>query len=122
MTPIATLGGMMGGIMPVDGNTPPEMPKPPTGKGGIGGGLGGGGGSAQDGLGQVNTGASTIASAIGQAQSALGGGGGGNISPPDATMYKKGGSVKKNYTTGGKINLSSCGVSTAQKNKSQSNW
>ena len=111
----------MGGIMPVDDNTPPEMFKPPTGKGGIGGG---GGGSAQDGLGQVNTGASTIASAIGQAQSALGGGGGGggNISPPDAIMYKKGGSVKKNYTTGGKINLSSCGVSTAQKNKSQSNW
>jgi hypothetical protein len=122
MTPMATLGGMVGGIMPADGNTPPEMPKPPTGKGGIGGGLGGGGGSAQDGLGQVNTGASTIASAIGQAQSALGGGGGGT-QPNNAAMYmKKGGSVSKNYTTGGKINLSSCGVSTAQKNKSQSNW
>lgn len=117
MTPMATLGGIMGGIMPVDGNTPPEMPKPPTGKGGIGGGLGGGGGSAQDGLGQVNSGASTIASAIGQAQSALGGGGG-----AQPQTYKKGGSVSKNYTTGGKINLSSCGVSTAQKNKSQSNW
>ena len=104
---------------PVDdsGLTPPigSMPNPPS-KGGIGGG---GGGSAQDGLGQVNTGASTIASAIGQAQSALGGGGG---SPPNTAMYKKGGSVNKNYTTGGKINLSSCGVSTAQKNKSQSNW
>jgi len=115
MTPMATLGGMMNDIVPTDGNTTPQMPKGPI----AGGGLGGGGGSAQDGLGQVNTGASTIASAIGQAQSALGGGGG---SPPNATMYKKGGSVSKNYTTGGKINLSSCGVSTAQKNKSQSNW
>ena len=106
---------------PVDdtGLTPPSIytPNPPS-KGGIGGG-GGGGGSAQDGLGQVNTGASTIASAIGQAQSALGGGGGGGAQP---LPYKKGGSVSKNYTTGGKINLSSCGVSTAQKNKSQSNW
>jgi hypothetical protein len=92
------------------------MPTPPSG-----GGLGGGGGSAQDGLGQVNTGASTIASAIGQAQSALGGGGGG-MQPNTAMYMKKGGSVSKNYTTGGKINLSSCGVSTAQKNKSQSNW
>jgi hypothetical protein len=87
--------------------------------GGGKGGIGGGGGSAQDGLGQVNTGASTIASAIGQAQSALGGGGGGGAQPQ---TYKKGGSVSKNYTTGGKINLGSCGVSTAQKNKSQSNW
>ena len=99
-----------GGLTPPNGS----YPNPPPSKGGGGGG----GGSAQDGLGQVNSGASTIAGAIGQAQSALGGGGGG----AQPQVYKKGGSVSKNYTTGGKINLSSCGVSTAQKNKSQSNW
>jgi hypothetical protein len=91
------------------------MPNPPS-KGGIGGG---GGGSAQDGLGQVNTGASTIASAIGQAQSALGGGG---SSPPNTAMYKKGGAAKKSYTTGGKINLGACGVSTTSKGKKNSDW
>jgi hypothetical protein len=42
---------------------------------GLGGGLGGG--SAQDGLGQINTGAQTVGSAIGQAAAALGTGGGG---------------------------------------------
>jgi hypothetical protein len=85
-------------------------------------GLGGGGGSAQDGLGQVNSGASTIGNAIGQAQSALGGGGGGGISPPNTAMYKKGGAAKKSYTTGGKINLGACGVSTTSKGKKNSDW
>ena len=121
MTPMATLGTMTGGTRINSSPTPDgfETPTPMPPFGGGKGGIGGGGGSAQDGLGQVNTGASTIASAIGQAQSALGGGGGGKAQPQ---VYKKGGSVSKNYTTGGKINLGSCGVSTAQKNKSQSNW
>jgi hypothetical protein len=83
-------------------------------------GLGGGGGSAQDGLGQVNSGASTIGNAIGQAQSALGGGGGGGLAQPQ--MYKNGGAAKKSYTNGGKINLGACGVSTASKGKKNSDW
>ena len=57
-----------------------------------------GGGSAQDGLSQVNNGASTIANAIGQAQSALGVGNG-NTGPNPIT-FKKGGSVKKKYKIG----------------------
>jgi hypothetical protein len=42
--------------------------------------------------------------------------------------YKKGGRVKaaqdtkKKYTSGGKINLNECGVSTASKNKKNPNW
>jgi len=42
--------------------------------------------------------------------------------------YKKGGQVKvaqdtkKKYTSGGKINLNECGVSTAPKGKKNSNW
>jgi hypothetical protein len=112
MTPIATLGGM----------TPPSTPDTPTvpmpNPGGKG--LGGGGGSAQDGLGQVNSGASTIGNAIGQAQSALGGGGGGGLAQPQ--MYKNGGAAKKSYTNGGKINLGACGVSTASKGKKNSDW
>jgi hypothetical protein len=85
-----------------------------------GGGSIGGGGSAQDGLGQVNSGASTIASAIGQAQSALGGSSGApNSGRPE---FKKGGSVKKYTTSSGRLNLSAGGASTAQKNKKQSNW
>jgi hypothetical protein len=36
---------------------------------------------------------------------------------------KKGGSIKKKYAAGGKINLKSCGVSTAEKrNPKNSNW
>ena len=42
-----------------------------------GGAGGGGGGTAQDGLGEINAGSSTVGKAIGTAQSALGGGGGG---------------------------------------------
>ena len=47
-------------------------------------------------------------------------------SPP--ARYKKGGQVKvaqdtkKKYTSGGKINLNECSVSTAQKGKKNSNW
>lgn len=108
MTPIATLGGM----------TPPSPPDTPTLPMPNPGGKGFGGGSAQDGLGQVNSGASTIGNAIGQAQSALGGGGGN----PNPTLYKKGGTAKKSYTTGGKINLGACGVSTTSKGKKNSDW
>jgi hypothetical protein len=42
--------------------------------------------------------------------------------------FKKGGQVKvaqdtkKKYTSGGKINLNECRVSSAQKNKKNSNW
>ena len=79
-----------------------------------------GGGSAQDGLSQVNNGASTIANAIGQAQSALGVGNG-NTGPNPIT-FKKGGSVKKKYTSGGKINLDACGVSTTSKGRKNSSW
>jgi hypothetical protein len=45
-----------------------------------------------------------------------------------AQPYKKGGQVKsaqdtkKKYTSGGKINLNECSVSTAQKGKTNSNW
>ena len=119
MASIAQLGNMMGGLSN-DVPTPSDTP-PMGGSGGIGGGgkgLGGGGGSAQDGLGQINSGAATVGQAIGTAQSALGGGGGGAMSP---TMYKKGGSVKKSYTNGGKINLGACGVKTASKGK-KSSW
>ena len=119
MATIASLAGLMGGsdagaLTPGRG---PQQIDSGTGSGGgsLGGSLGGGGagGTAQDGLGQVNNGASTIASAIGQAQSALGSGGG--------AQYKKGGSVGKKYTNGGKINLGACSVSTASKGK-KSNW
>jgi len=116
MASIAQLGSMM---TPANGDAPrptdtPQMPSGPIG----GKGLGGGGGSAQDGLGQINSGAATVGSAIGTAQSALGGGGGN----PNPTMYKKGGEVKKSYTTGGKINLNACGVSTTSKGKKNSDW
>lgn len=119
---ITGLGGLLSGVV---GNSigstdnsfePPQLGLPPS----FGGGGGGGGGSAQDGLGQVNTGASTIASAIGQAQNALGGSGGGG--GQFAQAFKKGGTAKKYTTSGGRLNLSAGGASTAQKNKKQSNW
>lgn len=53
------------------------------------GGGGGGGGSAQDGLGQIDTGAGTVRGALSTAAGALGGAGG---LPPGA-MYKNGGKV-----------------------------
>ena len=48
----------------------------------------GGGGSAQDGLGQIDTGSGTVRSALSSAASALGGAGG-----PPGFAYKKGGKV-----------------------------
>ena len=51
--------------------------------------MGGGGGSAQDGLGQIDTGAGTVRGALSTAAGALGGAGG---LPPGA-MYKNGGKV-----------------------------
>ena len=94
--------------------------KPSTGGGGmmpplVGGG-GGKGGGAQEGLGQIYSGAGTVGNAIGIAAQALGGGGG-DIAQPYAS-YKKGGYVSK----GGKLNLGSGRVSTTSKNKSNSNW
>jgi hypothetical protein len=89
--------------------------------------VGGGGGSASDGLGQINQGAGTVAGAISRASDALGSGGGGLMggggTPPnnDMTTYKKGGPVKK-YSSGGKINLKDCSVSTASKGKNNSSW
>ena len=80
----------------------------------------GGGGSAQDGLGQIDSGSGTVRSALSTAASALGGAGGGL--PPGA-MYKKGGSVKGNYTSkDGKLNLGSGRISTSSKNKASPNW
>jgi len=39
----------------------------------------------------------------------------------NSNMMKKGGAVKK-YTSGGKINLDACSVSTHTKSKSSPNW
>jgi len=124
MATIASLAGLMGGSDA--GAMTPAAPQSIDSGTGSGGGIGlggtGAGGSAQDGLGQVNSGASTIASAIGQAQNALGSGGGGSMAIEGNKAFKKGGSVKKNYTNGGKINLDACGVSTSSKGKKNSGW
>lgn len=121
---IASLASLMGGSA-VNALTPVAPQSVDSGTGSGGGGLGigggGGGGTAQDGLGQVNSGASTIANAIGQAQSALGSGGG-SMAIEGNRAYKKGGSVTKKYTSGGKINLGACGVSTSSKGKKNSGW
>jgi hypothetical protein len=123
MATIASLASLMGGsdagaLTPGRG---PQQIDSGTGSGGgsLGGSLGGGGagGTAQDGLGQVNSGASTIASAINTASNALGGSG--QSGRPE---FRKGGSVKKGYTSGGKINLGACGVSTSSKGKKNSGW
>jgi hypothetical protein len=123
MATIASLANLMGGSG-AGAMTPaaPQSIDSGTGSGGgsLGGSLGGGGGgggSAQDGLGQVNSGASTIASAINTASNALGGSG--QSGRPE---FRKGGSVKKGYTSGGKINLGACGVSTSSKGKKNSGW
>ena len=77
----------------------------------------GGGGSAQDGLGQIDAGSGTVRGALSTAANALGGAGGG------MPMYKKGGSVKGNYTSkDGKLNLGSGRISTSSKNKASPNW
>ena len=122
---MTSLGSLAAGAM-----TPAykDLPGQPTG-GGLGGIVGGGvaGGSASDVLGQINQGAGTVATAISRASDALGSGGGGLMggggTPPnnDMTTYKKGGSAKK-YSSGGKINLKDCGVSTASKGKKNPNW
>lgn len=110
---MAGLGQLLGGgaqqttQMPSQFFGMPGRSAPPMA--GIGGG-GGGGGSAQDGLQQIGSGSQTVASALSNAQNALGGGGGG-IAQPQAT-FKKGGAIKKQTTK----------MSTASKNKSNSNW
>jgi len=121
-------GGIIAGLgsMVRPGDTPSFSPAgeltpkfgamPPGG----GDGGGGGGGSASDGLGQIHQGAGTVAGAISRASNALGGGGGGGGSFPTAA-YKKGGSAKK-HSSGGKISLKDCSVSTASKGKNNSNW
>lgn len=83
---VASLSGSLGmkGVGPTDGG---YMPRPDKDGMGPGGG-GGGGGSAQDGLGQIDSGAQMVRGAIGTAAQALGGGSGN----PQYT-YKKGGSV-----------------------------
>jgi SLT domain-containing protein len=121
-TQISSLANLMGGSG-ANALTPVSSQAIDSGTGsggtGLGGILGSGsfGGSAQDGLGQVNNGASTIASAINTASNALGGGG--QSGRPE---FRKGGSVKKGYTSGGKINLGACGVSTSSKGKKNSGW
>jgi hypothetical protein len=123
MATLASLGDLLGNPNLANGpSTGAGALTPPAGLGA--GGLGGSG-SAQDGLSQINSGASTVAGAIGTAVDSLSGGGGG-AQPNGANngaQYKKGGQVKKKYTTGGKINLGACGVSTASKStKSNSKW
>ena len=113
------------------------VPPPPTGLSGVassspsspGKAVGGdGGGGAQGGLNQINQGSQTVASAIGSAEQALGGAGGNETGPNERQFYKKGGGVKKdmpvkkNYTTGGRLNLGSGGVSTASRNSKNSCW
>ena len=110
MATVAGLGDMIGkGTGPLDGGI--NMPLKDK-SGGIGG-IGGGGGSATDGLGQIDSGAGTVRSALSTAANALGGG-----DRPSFQTFKKGGYVSK----GGKLNLGSNRVSTTSKNKSNSNW
>jgi hypothetical protein len=110
MTPqIQSLGDMAGkGVGPDDGGI--GMPFRDKAGGG-----GGGGGGAQEGLGQIYSGAGTVGNAINTAAQALGGGGG---DVAQTYAFKKGGYVGK----GGKLNLGSGRVSTTSKNKSNSNW
>ena len=118
---MTSLGSLAAGAMPAYKDLPGQPTAVPSGGGG-------GGGSASDGLGQINQGAGTVATAISRASDALGGGGGGGLngaigpSPNnDQTTYKKGGSAKK-HSSGGKINLKDCSVSTTPKGKTNSNW
>jgi len=110
MTPmIKSLGDMTG-----ETGTSVVLPRYDGGTGGTSPMGGGGGGSAQDGLGQIDSGSGTVRGALSTAASALGGAGGG-MQPG---LYKKGGYVSKS----GKLNLASGRVSTATKNKNCSNW
>jgi hypothetical protein len=117
-TQMASLGGLLGGLAANSGSqmTPAFQPMGGAGTGLSGGS--GGGGNAQDGINQINEGAGVVSGAIGAATSALGGGGGGQTGP----QFKKGGSASKKYTSGGKINLKACGVSTASAGKKNSGW
>jgi len=122
---MASLGGLLGGLAQ-SGDGGQMAPPLQGGAGtGLGGGVGGGG-NAQDGINQINEGAGIVSGAIGTAASALGGGGGGSPlggnNMGDGPQFKKGGGVKKKYTTGGKINLKACGVSTASAGKKNSGW
>jgi len=126
---MASLGGLLGGLAQSGGGG--QMATPLQGGASTTLGAGTGGGSnAQDGINEINDGANTVSNAIGTATSALsGGGGGGSGGSPlggnsmgEGPQFKKGGGVKKKYTTGGKINLKACGVSTASAGKKNSNW
>ena len=124
-TQMASLGGLLGGLAQTGGGSQIATPLQGGASTTLGAGTGGGG-NAQDGLNEINDGASQVSSAIGTATSALGGGGGNG--PPNGNdmgngpAFKKGGGVKKKYTSGGKINLKACGVSTASAGKKNSNW
>ena len=96
--PISQLSNLMSGLTMGPGN-----PNGPQGSplGSIGGGstspvnmpMPGGGGSAADGLGQINTGAGTVGSALSRASAALGTGGGGGMVGAGMNPFKKGGKV-----------------------------
>jgi hypothetical protein len=112
---------MIKGIGDMTGTTGMSVSLPRYDGGGGGTSPMGGGGSAQDGLGQIDSGASTVRGAISTAANALGGGGGSSL--PVGAVYKKGGSVKGNYVSSdGKINLGSNRVSTSVKNKTSPKW
>jgi len=86
MTPMLRDTGIAGLTDMLPGSDYTGKPVPSVGTSPVGGG---GGGSAQDGLGQIDTGAGTVRGALSTAAGALGGAGG---LPPGA-MYKKGGKV-----------------------------
>lgn len=122
---MASLGGLLGGLAQSGASQMTPAFQPVGGASTTLGSGVGGGGNAQDGINQINEGAGIVSGAIGTATSALGGGGGGGGGGLDSTQgpqFKKGGGVKKKYTTGGKINLKACGVSTASAGKKNSNW
>jgi len=119
-TQMASLGGLLGGLATNSGNQMTPAFQPVGGASTTLGAGTGGGGNAQDGINQINEGAGIVSGAIGTASTALGGGGGGGgLQGP---QFKKGGSANKKYTTGGKINLKACGVSTASAGKKNSGW
>lgn len=92
------LGSLVGVPDPGSGGMPsfPKMPGFPGG--------GGGGGSAQSGLEQVGAGSKTIGDALSSIGQAVGSGSGGmaGTKQPSYAM-KKGGSAKKAYATGGRV-------------------
>jgi hypothetical protein len=93
MATIANLGEMLPTAL---------TPSRAIGGGGTGGGTsagGDGGSNAQEGLGQINNGASAVSRALGTAQNALGAGGGAglamnnDLTQPSTSSFKKGGKV-----------------------------